>query len=183
MPRSFTPLLTETQIADRMPVLAGEIASRLPPEAMDGSLVMVGPLKGCVVYMADLSRALWRLGVGHSFDFLRLSSYGTGTESTGVVRLEGDLIHSVQDRPILLVDDICDTGRTLQFATRHLFARGAGSVVSSVLMDKPSRRAVDFGVDHVAFTIPNAFVVGYGCDLAESWRGAPFVGVLGPEEG
>ncbi len=181
MPRTLTPLLSEADISARLPELAAEIVRGLPDAARTDGVVIVGPLKGCVVYMADLSRALWRLDLEHTLDFLRLASYGEGTESTGVVRLEGDLIHSVEGRHVLLVDDICDTGRTLQFATAHLLARGASGITTSVLMDKPSRRAVPLVVDHVAFTIPNAFVVGYGCDLAERYRGIPFIGVLGPE--
>jgi hypoxanthine phosphoribosyltransferase len=181
MPRTLTPLITEAEIAARMPSLAAEIIASLPERARDQGVVVVGPLKGCVVFMADLSRALWRRDLSHTFDFLRLASYGAGTESSGVVRLEGDLIHPVEGRHVLLVDDICDTGRTLEFATAHLLARGAVAVTTSVLMDKPSRRAVPLAVDHVGFTIPNAFVVGYGCDLAESYRGMPHIGVLGPE--
>lgn len=180
MAATLTPLITDTDIAARMPLLAREIVQALPEAARAEGVVLVGPLKGCVVFMADLSRALWREGLRHSFDFLRLSSYGAGTESSGVVRLDGDLIHTVEGQHVLLVDDICDTGRTLQFATAHLLGRGARAVTSSVLMDKPSRRAVPFVVDHVAFTIPNAFVVGYGCDLAEQYRGLPYIGVLGP---
>lgn len=181
MPRTLTPLLSENDIATRMPVLAREIVDALPEAARAEGVVIVGPLKGCVIFMADLSRALWRLDLDHSFDFLRLASYGAGTESSGVVRLEGDLIHAVEGRHVLLVDDICDTGRTLQYATAHLLRKGARGITTSVLMDKPSRRAVPLVVDHVAFTIPNAFVVGYGCDLAEGYRGIPYIGVLGPD--
>ncbi|MSP55699.1 MAG: hypoxanthine phosphoribosyltransferase [Myxococcales bacterium] len=176
------PLITEAQIADRMPTLAAEIAAALPEGAgsPDGRLIVVGPLKGCLVFMADLSRALWKVGVGHDYDFMRLASYAGGTESSGEVRMESDLIHAVEGRPVLLVDDICDTGRTLTFARAHLLARGATSVTTSVLMDKPARRVVRMDVDHVGFTIPDAFVVGYGCDLAEAWRGLPYIGVLKP---
>jgi hypoxanthine phosphoribosyltransferase len=181
VPRKLQELISEQQIAERVGPLAAEIAAGLGPEERAG-LVIVGPLKGCVVFMADLSRALWRVGVAHTLDFVRIASYGAGTESSGIVRLESDLIHSVAGRHVLLVDDICDSGRTLQFGRAHLLARGASGVTSAVLMDKPSRRAVDFQVDHVGFTIPNAFVVGYGCDYAENLRGVPFVGVLGPEE-
>ncbi len=183
MARSLTPMLSEQDIRARMPALAAEILAAMPPAAQAEGVIVVGPLKGCVIFMADLSRELWRLNLSHSFDFLRLASYGAGTESSGVVRLEGDLIHPVEGRHVLLVDDICDTGRTLEFATAHLLSRGARAVTTSVLMDKPSRRAVPLAVDHVAFTIPNAFVVGYGCDLAEAYRGIPYIGVLGPETG
>ncbi|MBM4393648.1 MAG: hypoxanthine phosphoribosyltransferase [Deltaproteobacteria bacterium] len=170
----MTPLLTEQQIADRLPPLAAEIAAAWPrPER----LVLVGPLKGCVIFMADLSRALWRVGVSHDMDFVRVASYGAGTESSGVLRLESDLYHPVEGRDVLLVDDICDSGRTMDFVSRHLACKGARAVRTAVLMDKPSRRALPFAVDHVAFTIPNAFVVGYGCDLAEGYRGVPYVGI------
>lgn len=163
-----------------MPALAAEIAAALVDR--DG-LVVVGPLKGCLVFMADLSRALWKAGVEHDYDFMRLASYGAGTESTGAVRMESGLIHAIAGRPVLLVDDICDTGRTLTFARAHLLEQGAKSVVTSVLMDKPARRAVKLDVDHVGFTIPDAFVVGFGCDLAEAWRGLPYIGVLSKPSG
>lgn len=181
MSRSLTPFIRQEDIADRMRTLAAEVAAALPP--CPGGLVMVGPLKGCVVFMADLSRALWGEGVPHTLDFLRLASYGDGTESSGVVRLEYGLLHSVDGRHVLLVDDIVDTGRTLAFAQTYLADRGATGITTAVLMDKPARRRVAVPVDHVGFTIPDAFVVGYGCDLAERYRELPFVGLLGPEEG
>lgn len=183
MPRALTPFLTADAIAARMSPLAAEIVASLPEAARREGVVLVGPLKGCVVVMADLSRALWGQGLPHVFDFLRLASYGAGTESSGVVRLEMDLLHSVEGRHVVLVDDICDTGRTLQFASRHLMERGAVHITTTVLMDKPARRAVPLVVDHVGFSIPDAFVVGYGCDLAEKYRELPFVGILGPDEG
>ncbi len=183
MPRALRPFLTAQDIQARMPLLAGEIVASLPDAARRDGVVLVGPLKGCVVVMADLSRALWACGLPHVFDFLRLASYGAGTESSGVVCLEMGLMHSVAGRHVILVDDICDTGRTLQFASRHLMECGAAVITTTVLMDKPARRAVPLKVDHVGFTIPDAFVVGYGCDLAEKYRELPFVGILGPDEG
>jgi hypoxanthine phosphoribosyltransferase len=167
-------LVTEADIAARLPPLAEEIASALRAAER---LVLVGPLKGCVIFMADLSRALWRSGLPHDMDFVRVASYGTGTVSSGVPRLESDLYHPVEGRDVLLVDDICDSGRTLDFVSRHLCQKGARSVRTAVLLDKPSRRALPLVVDHVGFSIPDRFVVGYGCDWAEGYRGLPYVGV------
>lgn len=168
------PLLRAEAIAARIPELAREIAAALPgPE-----LRMIGPLKGCVLVMADLSRALHAEGVRVDMDFLRLASYGAGTDSSGVVRLERELIHDPAGKHVLLVDDIVDTGRTLAFAQAHLREKGVASLRTAVLMDKPARRVVQVPVEHVGFVIPDAFVVGFGCDYAEAYRELPYVGVL-----
>lgn len=175
------PFITEDQIAARLPTLAADIAEALPAPARE-DLVLVGPLKGCVMLLADLSRALWRVGCPHTHDYLRLSSYGGGMESSGQVQLHGDTLHSVAGRHVLLIDDIADTGRTLAFAHAHLLLQGARAVTTAVLLDKPSRRVLPFAVDHVGFTIPDVFVVGYGLDLAEKYRELPHIAVVSRNE-
>lgn len=171
-------LFSAEAIALRVDELAAEIAAGLPPEAHAEGLVAVGPLKGCVVFLVDLVRALSRHLPRVELDFLGLSSYGAATESSGVVTLTHDLRHDVCGRHVLLVDDIVDTGRTLQFAQAHLDAKGPASRTTAVLLDKPSRRVVDVLVEHRGFVIEDVFVIGYGTDFGERYRELPFVGVL-----
>lgn len=170
---AVTVLFDEAKIARRVEELAREIAAALPRE-----FVVVGLLKGSFVFMADLVRALDRAGAAPTVEFLRLSSYGHGRESSGDVRLLGDAPADVAGRAVLVVDDIVDTGRSLLFA-RELFDRaGAASVVTCVLLDKPSRREVAITADFVGFTIDDVFVVGYGTDDAEHYRHLPNIGVV-----
>lgn len=166
-------LFTAAQIADRVAALATEIAAALPPTAHTEGLVIVGPLKGCLVFQADLMRALHPHVAWLECDFLGLSSYGDGTESSGTVRLDADLRHPISGRHVLLVDDIVDTGRTLAFAQAHLAALSPASLRTATLLDKPARRVVPVPVEHVGFAIDDVFVLGYGTDLAERHREIP----------
>lgn len=171
-------LLDEARIRGRIDAMGAEIAAALP-EAARNDLLLVGPLKGAVLFMSDLSRALSRAGVAlHGMDYVGLSSYGAGTVSKGEVTLVSDLRMDVADRHVLLVDDIVDTGRTLHFAQRYLRDRRPASLRTATLLDKPSRRVVEVPVEHVGFTIDDVFVVGYGTDYAERYRELPFVGIL-----
>ena len=172
-------LFDREALARRVADLAEEIAQRRPAD-----LLAVGILRGCFVFLADLVRALSERGVRLNVDFLVLSSYGNDVESSGNVRVLQDLRETAKDRDVLLVDDILDTGRTLAFARRLLLERGARSVATCALLDKPSRRVVDFEADHVGFSIPDAFVVGYGLDYANRYRELPHLAVLpeAPEE-
>ena len=167
------PLYAEDAIAARVDALAEAIARDAPEE-----LLVVVVLKGSFVFAADLVRALDRRGVRPQVDFISLSSYGTGTESTGAVRLTRDLAEDVAGRDVLLVDDILDSGRTLAFARDLLAARGAASVRSCLLLDKAGRRQVAVEADYVGFAIGNWFVVGYGLDLAHRYRGLPYIGLV-----
>jgi len=164
-------LFGEAAIAGRVAALAREIAADAPAD-----LMVVVVLKGSFVFAADLVRALDRCGVRPTVDFITLSSYGTGTESGGAVRLTRDLAEDVAGRHVLLVDDILDSGRTLAFARDLLAGRGAASVKTCLLLDKAGRRQVAIEADHVGFPIGNWFVVGYGLDLAHRYRGLPFIG-------
>lgn len=166
-------MIEEPRLLARVGEMATEIAPRL---AVDP--VIVGLFKGGFVFTADLMRALSRHGITPRMDFMVLSSYGKGMESSGEVRVKLDCGEDLADKQVLLLDDILDSGQTLDFAKRHLLSKGAREVLTAVLLDKPERRKVDFRADFVGFTIPNAFVVGYGIDYAEKYRELPHIGVV-----
>jgi len=166
-------LFSEEEIARRVEVLAREICSDEP-----GELLVVVVLKGSFVFAADLIRALERVGASAQVDFVTLSSYGVGKKSTGTVTLTHDLVEDVKGRSILLVDDILESGRTMAFARKTLLERGADSVKTCLLLDKPANRKVDIEADYVGFSIGDEFVVGYGLDYAHRYRGLPFIGTL-----
>jgi hypoxanthine phosphoribosyltransferase len=157
----------------------GELADAIRRD-YDGEsdLVLLAVLKGAFVFLADLSR---RLEFHHSVDFMAVSSYGEGTQTSGVVRIIMDLERNIQGRHVLIVEDIIDTGNTLAYLRRILEERGPASLRICALLDKASRRTVDVPVDYVGFEIPDVFVVGYGLDFAERYRNLPYIGVLKPE--
>jgi hypoxanthine phosphoribosyltransferase len=140
-------------------------------------LVLVSVLKGSIIFMSDLVRAIT---VPHEIDFMATSSYGAATSSSGVVRILKDLNVSIQGRNILVVEDIIDSGHTLNYLLRLLQERQPASLRIVTLLDKPDRRAVPIDVDWVGFSIPNEFVVGYGLDYNELYRNLPYIGVLKP---
>jgi len=170
---TVTKLFTEDEIAVRVEELAAEITGVLPPDFM-----IVGLLKGSFVFVADLIRALDRIGNTPTVEFIRLSSYGHGRESSGEARLIGEVPKSIAGHNVLLVDDIVDTGRSLVRAKELLTDAGAIKVWTCGLVDKPSRREVKFTADFVGFTVEDVFVVGYGIDFAESYRHLPYIGVV-----
>lgn len=171
--RSVTPLFTAETIARRVEELAAAIAARLPAE-----FTLVGLLKGAFVFTADLVRALDRAGMRPRVEFLQVSSYALGTESSGTVKVIGEMPGSIGGRNVLLVDDIQDTGRTLAYTRELLLQHGAARVWTCALLDKPSRRVVDLRLDFVGFEIPDVFVVGYGIDWAERFRHLPWIGTV-----
>jgi hypoxanthine phosphoribosyltransferase len=170
-PRPGRILLTAEQLRARIAELGREIgrdyAGRNP--------VLVGVLQGAFLFMADLIRAI---PIDLTTDFIGLSSYGSGTTSSGQVRLVSDLSMSVENRDVLIVEDIVDTGLTLAYLKRNLEARHPSSVRVCVLADKVERRQVEVGVDYVGFTVPNVYVVGYGFDYGGVFRNLPYVAVL-----
>ena len=166
-------LVTEEQIATRIEELAREIETKY--EGKD--LLLVGVLKGAVMFMADISRAI-QLPV--TMDWMAVSSYGSGTQSSGVVRILKDLDADVLGRNVLIVEDIIDSGLTLSWLISNLTARGAASVEVVALLRKPDAAKVEVDVAWVGFDIPNEFVVGYGLDYAEHYRTLKDVGVLAP---
>jgi hypoxanthine phosphoribosyltransferase len=145
-------------------------------ENTDGKLVLLCILKGSVVFMGDLMKKIHR---PVEIDFMKVSSYGDGTTSTGRIKIHLDLNRSdISECNILIVEDIIDSGKTLSYLSEYLRLNGAKSVRTCTLLDKPSRREVDFTSDYVGKTIPDEFVVGYGLDYQERYRVLPYVGIL-----
>ena len=168
-------MLTEAQIQARIAEL-GEILSE---DYRDKNPVVLGVMKGVVVFYADMIR---KITVPCEMDFMWVSSY-EGTDSSGNVVIKRDVSVDIQDRHVLILEDIYDTGNTLSFVCEHLLERKPASLKICTLLDKPSRRkpGVTLQADYVGFTIPNAFVVGYGLDYNEYYRNLPYVGILKPE--
>ena len=173
MTLAIETLLTEAVIRQRVVELAAEIAPQLSPKT-----VVVALLKGAFVFSADLVRELSRHNVDLRLDFMVLSSYGNETRSSGRVLINLDCQEFIENREVLLLDDILDSGNTLTFAVNHLRYKGAGRILTCVLLDKPSRRQTAFQADFVGFSIPDRFVVGYGIDHAERFRELPYVGYV-----
>ncbi|NKB19396.1 MAG: hypoxanthine phosphoribosyltransferase [Alphaproteobacteria bacterium] len=173
---AINTLFSTDDIAERVDALAREIIADEP-----GDILVVVILKGSFVFAADLIRALERNGASAQVDFVTLSSYGMGTESSGKVNLTHDLSEDVTGRAVLLVDDILESGRTIAFAVETMRERRAASVKTCLLLDKPTQRKVDIEADYVGFTIDPEFVVGYGLDLAKRYRGLPYIGIVQSE--
>jgi hypoxanthine phosphoribosyltransferase len=161
--------------ADDLQERIGELAAEISRDYADRDLLLIGVLKGAVFFLGDLMR---RLTVSSECDFMAISSYGSGTESSGVVRILKDLDDSIEGRNVLVVEDIVDSGLTLSYLLRTLEARGPKSLEVCALLTKPSRREVDLACRYVGFEIPNRFVIGYGLDYDERFRSLPFVAVL-----
>jgi len=166
-------LVTAEQIRERI----AEMAKDIDAFYADKDLLLIGVLKGAVPFMADLSRAM---SIPVTQDWMAVSSYGSGTVSSGVVRILKDLDADVKDCNVLIVEDIIDSGLTLSWLTANLKARGAASVEIVTLLRKPDAAKVEIAVRWVGFDIPNAFVVGYGLDYDERYRSLDGVGVLSP---
>ncbi len=164
-------LIDEDRLQSRIRDLGAEISAHYEGR----ELLLVGVLKGAVFFMADLMR---QIQVPCEIDFMAISSYGTGTDSSGVVRILKDLDINIEGRHVLVVEDIIDSGLTLSYLVRNLESRGPASVEVCALLTKPERREIDVDVRYVGFEIPNKFVIGYGLDFAERYRNLPFVGVL-----
>jgi hypoxanthine phosphoribosyltransferase len=164
-------LISAEAIAHRV----DELVRDMQAACRSDNFVMIGILRGSFIFLADLARDLYQHGVRPRIDFLTLESYGSGTESSGEVRVVKDIRMDVRGADVMLVDDILDTGRTLSFATRHLLDKGARSVKTVALLDKPSRRVVPFEADFVGFTVPDEFVVGYGLDYDSYYRELPYI--------
>ncbi len=172
-----SPRISEEEIAAGVERLAEEIAAAHPPGPAPPPVLIV-LLKGAFVFAADLVRALHRHGLRPQIDFLSLASYGAGTKSRGVVDVRAEPTTDLTGRMVLVIDDILDSGRSLDEARRLLLARGAASIETCVLLDKPSRRVVACEGDYVGFRVANEFLVGYGIDWAESYRHLPWIGAV-----
>ncbi len=167
-------LIDEPTLQTRIAELGEEISN----DYAGKDLLLVGVLKGAVFFMADLMRTLT---VPCEVDFMAISSYGDETDSSGVVRILKDLDIPLQDRHVLVVEDIIDSGLTLSYLMRNLRARQPASLEVCALLTKPGRREIDVPVRYVGFEIPNRFVIGYGLDFAERYRNLRYVGVLSEE--
>ncbi|HEY3686672.1 MAG TPA: hypoxanthine phosphoribosyltransferase [Streptosporangiaceae bacterium] len=166
-------LISEDELRARIT----ELAARIDDEYAGRDLLLVGVLKGAVMVMADLARALHAPA---QMDWMAVSSYGSGTKSSGVVRILKDLDADITGRDVLIVEDIVDSGLTLSWLVGNLRSRGPASVEVCVMLRKPEAAQMDVDVKYVGFDIPSEFVVGYGLDYAEKYRNLPFVGTLAP---
>jgi len=166
-------LLTGDEIAARVAELGAQLAS----DYAGRTPVLVSVLKGSIVFLADLIRAM---DVPLNVDLMEVSSYGSATESSGQVRILKDLSSSIEGRDVVVVEDIIDTGLTLNYLLRYLAERHPASVRVCCLLDKPARRLAEIEIDYRGFTIPDRFVIGYGLDYDERYRNLPYVGVLRP---
>ena len=177
MPGNPPPaLLSETRIAERV----GELAAEISRDYADkGDLVLVGVLKGAFIFLADLAR---RLTIPRTIEFIAVSSYGSGSRSTGAVRLVMDVRGSIEDRHVLIVEDIVDTGHTLEYLTGVLESHRPASIRACTLLHKAECTRVDVELDYVGFHIGDEWVVGYGLDYAESGRSLPYIGVVTPDD-
>ena len=154
------------------------LGAQLSEDYRGKDLLLLCILKGGVMFLTDLMR---QISIPHEIDFMAVSSYGRGVrEATGIVRIEKDLDAPIADRHVLIVEDIIDSGHTLDYITRNLITRGPASLKICTLLDKAERREVDIPVDYVGFTIPDKFVFGYGLDVDEKFRELPFIGVVKP---
>ncbi len=168
-------LITEKQLKEKVEQLGKKISSDYKDS---NNFLMVGVLKGAVVFMSDLIR---HVSLPLQIDFMAVSSYGTSTESSGVVRILKDLDESVEGKDVLIIEDIIDSGLTLSYMYNILKSRKPASIKICALLDKPSRRKVKLDVDYLGFEIPDYFVVGYGLDYAGKYRNLRDICVLKPE--
>ena len=167
-------LYTEDQLAE----IVARMGRQISEDYRDKNLFMISVLKGSLIFMADLMRAVT---IPCSIDFLSVSSYGAGTTTTGAVRILKDLDDSLEGKDLLIVEDILDSGVTLSFLMKNLSARNPRSIRLCTLLDKPERRKVDIHADYVGAQVPDEFIVGYGLDYAEKYQNLPYIGVLKPE--
>ncbi len=166
-------LLTEQQISERV----AQLGAQLEADYAERDPVLVSVLKGSIIFLADLIRAMQS---SLSLDLMEVSSYGASTESSGQVRILKDLSKPIEGRDVIVVEDIIDTGLTLNYLLKYLHDKGPASIRICCLLDKPARRLAEIAIDYRGFTIPDQFVVGYGLDYDERYRNLPYIGVLKP---
>lgn len=167
-------LVTEEELRE----INKRLGAQITKDFQGKNLLVVGILKGSIYFMTDLTRYI---DLPLKLDFLAVSSYGSGTTSSGAVKIVKDIDINLEGYDILLVEDILDSGRTLDYVRHLIGARGANSISIVTLLDKPERRVVDLHPDYVGCDVPDEFVVGYGLDYDEKYRNLPYVGVLKPE--
>lgn len=166
-------LYTEEQLRDRV----REVGQQIAADYAGREPMLISVLRGSYIFMADLTRAI---DLNVTVDFMAVSSYGAGTTSSGQVEIKKDLSDSIEGKDLIIVEDILDSGNTLYYLMDVLRARKPASIRICALMDKPERRTKPITADYVGFTIPDAFIVGYGLDYAEKYRNLPYVGILKP---
>lgn len=166
-------LLTGDEVQARVVELGAQLAA----DYKGRDPVLVSVLKGSIIFLADLVRAM---PIPLSIDLMEVSSYGASTETSGQVRILKDLSSSIEGREVIVVEDIIDTGLTLNYLLRYLHDKGPASIRICCLLDKPARRLAPIEIDYRGFTIPDRFVIGYGLDYGERYRNLPYVGVLRP---
>jgi hypoxanthine phosphoribosyltransferase len=172
-------LIGETVVeAERLQERVAELAAQITADYEGRELFLMGVLKGAVFFLADLTR---EIGLPCQFDFMAVSSYGSMTHTSGVVRILKDLDTSIEGKDVLIVEDIVDSGLTLNYLLRNLRARGPSSLEVCALLVKPARRKIDLPIRYVGFEIPDTYVVGYGLDLDQRYRNLPYVASV--EEG
>lgn len=169
-------LITEEELQNKVAEIGAAISRDYADVKED--VVFIGVLKGCFVFMADVMR---HVTIPCSMDFMAVSSYGSGTTSSGAVKITKDLREDIGGKHVIFVEDILDSGVTLHYLKQYLQVREPASIRIVTLMDKPSRRKADVHADYFGFEVPDAFVVGYGLDYDEKYRNLPYVGVLKPE--
>ena len=167
-------LYTEEQIKQRV----GELAAQIRQDFAGQDMLTVGVLRGAVMFYADLVR---ELDIPLHMNFMALSSYGASSVSSGAVRIQYDLEEDITGRNVLVVEDIVDSGLTLQYLTKTLRSRNPAMLKTCCLFDKPERRTVNFNADYIGFEVPDVFIVGYGLDYAEKYRNLKYIGELKPD--
>jgi hypoxanthine phosphoribosyltransferase len=167
-------LFTEDEIEQKV----REIGSELTEKYRGKDVILIGVLRGCIAFISDLMR---EIEFPVEIDFLAVSSYGQTSESSGVVRVLKDLNEDIEDRHVILVEDIVDSGLTLNYLMGYLKARNPASIDTCVLLDKPYRREVEVDVDYTGFEVPDKFLVGYGLDYAQKYRNLPYVATIKDE--
>ena len=167
-------LISEEELQARIK----ELGQQLAADYQDKEPIFIGVLKGVVNFFKDMVTAT---PIRCQYDFMATSSYGSGTSSTGNVRLLKDISTDIKGRHVIILEDILDSGLTLKFVKERLLSMGPASLKICTLLDKPERRKVDIYADYIGFTVPNEFVVGYGLDFNEGYRNLPYVGILKPE--
>ena len=168
-------LITEEQLQERI----AELGKQISKDYGSNRPLLVCILKGGILFLSDLIR---QITIPHEIDFMAISSYGASTESSGVVRILKDLDANIAGRHVLIVEDIIDTGHTLDYILRNLSTREPASLRICTLLSKPARREQDIPLEYIGFEIPNEFVIGYGLDFAELYRNLRYIGVLKPEK-
>jgi hypoxanthine phosphoribosyltransferase len=179
MAETIRELISEQDIIKRTDEIATALCAKYKAIGDNKPVVVVGVLKGSVMFMVELIK---RMDIPVELDFMVCSSYGDSTTSSGQLRIKKDLENSIADKHVLLVEDIVDSGRTLQYLLKYLRDKSPASLTLCTLLDKPDRREFDVEVDYTGFKIPDEFVVGYGLDYAQRYRNLPYIGVISFDE-